>query len=166
MIKDSSTSLPVPEDPPPSDRSLERDLRNLQVVLSVEGIREIALSSPLWALIMAFIFGGLLPELGERPAIESWPWITLCAVVGAGMFGLWLSVRRKASEKRNGRLQMWVVAFGCFSVGATWSFIVPLFWVAGNTLNHCFLLVVIIGSVSMARCLVRRLRRLVAVFRV
>jgi two-component system cell cycle sensor histidine kinase PleC len=149
MINDPSTSLRSSEDPPSPDRALERDLCNLQVVLSANGIRDIALSSPLWALIMAFIFSGLLPELGERPAVEAWPWIALCALVGAAVFGVWRNVKRRAPKKLNGRLQMWAVALGCFAVGAAWSQIVPMFWVAENTLNHCFLLVVIIGSVSL-----------------
>jgi signal transduction histidine kinase len=150
MINVSSTLSPSSDCTPSAERSLERELRNLQVVLSANGIRDVALSSPIWALIMAFVFGGVLPELGVIPAIDAWPWIALCAVVGAGIFCIWRSVTRSAQAgKLNGSIQMWVVAMGCFAVGATWSLIVPMFWQAGNALNHCFLLVVIIGSTSL-----------------
>jgi len=150
MINVSSTLSPSPVSAAAPERSLECELCNLQVVLSANGIRDVALSSPLWALIMAFIFGGLLPELGVRSAIDAWPWIALCVVVGAVMVCIWRIVTNRAKAgKLNGSVQMWVVAMGCFAVGATWSLIVPMFWQAENTLNHCFLLVVIIGSVSL-----------------
>nr|TFG53231.1 MAG: HAMP domain-containing histidine kinase [Hyphomicrobiales bacterium] len=139
-----------PAESPASSRDIESDLRSLQVVLSADGIRDVALSSPLWALIMAFIFGGLLPELGVRPALDAWPWIALCTGVGAVVFGVWRSVKSRArAGKLNGTFQMWVVALGCFAVGGTWSLIVPIFWIPENALNHCFLLVVIMGSVSL-----------------
>ena len=58
-------------------RRLDYRLHELQIGLSAEAIRDTALSSPLWAIIMAGLFGGILPELGNMAPSQSWPWVLL-----------------------------------------------------------------------------------------
>src|SRR3954470_2251689 len=76
--------------------SLEQRLHSLQLGLSADAIRDTALSSPVWAAIMAGLFGGILPDLGNTPISTSWPWIAACAIVGAAVLVLWRLVKTRA----------------------------------------------------------------------
>ena len=130
--------------------SIASRLQDIQIVLAADGVRDIALSSPVWASIIAVLFGGFVPQLGQRPVDEVWPWIALCAVIGIAIFGMWRVIKNRTRlNEENGALQLTAVVAGYLATGAAWSLIVPIYWQAENALNHCFLLVLIMGSVSL-----------------
>src|SRR5215831_11620999 len=81
-------------------RLLEERLRTLQLGLSADAIRDTALSSPGWAMIMAGLFGGFVPELGSTPFSRSWPWVVLCALVGIAVLVLWRVVKVRATQAK------------------------------------------------------------------
>jgi two-component system cell cycle sensor histidine kinase PleC len=131
-------------------RRLDHRLHALQIGLSVEAIRDTALSSPLWAIIMAGLFGGILPELGNTPTSQSWPWVLLCAVVAAGVFFLSRMVKsRTRNHQLDDRYWLPLVALAYFVVAASWCLVTFIFWEPSNIANHCFLLVVAIAAVSL-----------------
>jgi two-component system, cell cycle sensor histidine kinase PleC len=129
---------------------LGRRLEELQLRLSIDGILYTAVSSPLWAAIMAALFGGVLPHLGKTPASRSWPWIVLCAVVAAAVLIL---SRTAATRARQGRLYgtRWKMLVACayFAVALSWCLVSLVFWEPDNVANHSFLLVVTIAAVSL-----------------
>jgi two-component system cell cycle sensor histidine kinase PleC len=129
---------------------LDERLHTVQLGLSVDGIRDTALSSPVWAAVMAGLFGGIVPDLGRTPFARSWPWVVLCAITGAAVFFLWRVVKTKAAdEKLQGRFWRPLVASAYFSVAASWCLITPIFWEPDNIANHCFLLLVTISAVCL-----------------
>jgi two-component system cell cycle sensor histidine kinase PleC len=125
-------------------------LEALQLRLSVDAILYTALSSPVWATIVAVLFAGVLPDLGKTPLSQSWPWIALCAVVAAAVFILWRGATVRA---RQGRLQgnHWkaLVVSAYFAVAGSWCLVTLIFWERDNVANHCFLLVLSIAAVSL-----------------
>ena len=129
---------------------LQERLRTLQLGLSADAIRDTALSSPGWAVIMAALFGGFVPDLGHTPFYRSWPWIALCAFVGIAVLVLWRAVRTRAAQgKLEGRYWRLAVASAYLSVAASWCILTPLFWEPDNIANHSFMLLVTIAAVSL-----------------
>jgi two-component system cell cycle sensor histidine kinase PleC len=133
-----------------SKNSLDRRLRALQLKLSADAILDIALSSPLWAFIMAGLFGGFVRELGHTPLGETWPWILLCAAIGAAVLFVWRLVKRRAAEGAlEGKAWRWLIAAAYLLVATSWCLVTVLFWEPKNIANHSFLLVVAIAAVSL-----------------
>src|SRR5437016_4890094 len=134
-----------------SSRSpLERRLYALQLGLSADAIRDTALSSPVWAIIMAGLFGGIVPDLGKTPFTRSWPWVVLCATVAAAVLIVWRVVKTTAADGNiEARLWRLLVGSAYFCVAASWCLITVLFWEPDNLANHCFLLLVTIAAVSL-----------------
>ena len=131
-------------------RPLEQRLYELQVALSVESIRDIALSSPFWALIMTALFGGILPEIGKTPYAYSSPWVALCAVIAVEVFIFARVIRAKARKSAlSGRFWMPLVTLAYFVVSTSWCLVTLLFWEPGNLANHSFLLVIAIAAASL-----------------
>src|SRR5262249_41944985 len=121
MANSSMPASSASEIIPPAKR-LEHRLRALQLSLSAEALRDIALSSPLWAAIMVALFGGILADLGTTSAAQSWPWIALCATVAAAIFFLSRIIRHRAqAEQLNGSCWTAVVIAAYFLVAASWS---------------------------------------------
>ena len=134
---------------PPSGELGQR-LHAFQISLSVEAIRDTALSSPLWAIIMVALFGGILPDLGNTSFARSWPWIALCSVVAITVFVLSRIIKSKARVNGlEGSYWRPLVIAAYFLVAATWSLVSLIFWQPGNIANHCFLLLVAIAAVSL-----------------
>ena len=131
-------------------KRLDRRLHVLQIGLSAEAIRDTALSSPLWAVIMAALFGGVLPELGNTPYSRSWPWVLLCAMAAAAVFILSRIVKSRTQKQQlDDGFWLPLVAVAYFVVAASWCLMTLIFWEPGNIANHCFLLVVAIAAASL-----------------
>ena len=52
-----------------NEQSLDSKILEAQIIMGARGIRDIALSSPIWAVILAVIFSGILSEIGAPASI-------------------------------------------------------------------------------------------------
>src|SRR5258705_4638212 len=128
MCGSLAPSQPATEMLQPSSGIGQR-LHALQISLSVETIRDVALSSPLWAIIMAALFGGILPDLGNTSLAQSWPWIVLCAVMGVAVFILSRIVKSKArTNGLEGDYWRPLVVAAYFFVSGAWCLVSVIFW--------------------------------------
>ena len=130
--------------------SLEGRLRAVQVSMSADAVRDVALTAPLWATCMTVLFNGVLPDIAEKPLSHSWPWVFLCLLSTACAFALSRAVKaRVQGGELQGRQWILLVVGANFVVAATWSLVTWVFWEAGNVANHCFLLFLALGAVTL-----------------
>lgn len=61
-----------------SAETIEQRLSAFQLRLSIDTLRDTALTMPAWAALMCAVFGGLAPTLGTTSIYLSWPWPVFC----------------------------------------------------------------------------------------
>jgi two-component system cell cycle sensor histidine kinase PleC len=130
--------------------SLEARLRVHQLGLSAAAIRDIAFTVPVWAFVMTVMLGGAIPDIGNTPQRLTWPWIVVCAVITVGTFVLWRTIKTHAQGRSfDGKRATILVALANFANAGAWSLVTFIFWQPENVANHCFLLVLTFGAVTL-----------------
>lgn len=141
------TATAEPAAPP---QPLEVRLRVHQLGLSAAAIRDIALITPMWALVMTVMLGGPISEIGNTPQRLTWPWVVLCASVAAATFVLWRYIDTHAQDRSfDSKRATVLVALANFANAAAWSLVIFVFWQPESIANHSFLLVLTFGAVTL-----------------
>src|SRR5512147_1103041 len=83
---------------PRSVEPFEQHLSSLQLTHSIESLRDTALTTPLWAVIMCGLFGGLVPVLGTTPFYLTWLWPVFCLGMASAVYMLAQHVKQAAEE--------------------------------------------------------------------
>ena len=135
------TPSPRPSEP------LEQQLNAYQLSHSIEALRDTALTTPVWALIMCVVFGGLTPALGVTSLYITWPWPVFCLGMASAVYMLSQFVNQAADEgDLDGPHWLKVVASAHVVVTGSWCLVTLLFWDPHNAANHCFLVAVAIAA--------------------
>jgi two-component system cell cycle sensor histidine kinase PleC len=125
----------------------EQHLSSLQLTLSIEALRDIALTVPAWALLMCLLFGGIVPVLGTTALYLTWPWPLFCLGMASAVYMLAQHVKLAAEEHDlDGAHWLKVVASAHVVVTGSWCLVTVIFWDPGNAANHCFLVAVAIAA--------------------
>jgi len=66
------------EKPRAPEPPLELRLYSHQLTHSIEALRDIAVTVPVWAAIMCVLFGGWLPVFGTTSIYITWLWPVFC----------------------------------------------------------------------------------------
>ena len=146
-MADFSPKRAVPDDKPRALEPLEQRLSSLQLSHSIEALRDIALTVPVWAAIMCAIFGGMLPVFGTTSIYITWPWPLFCLGIASAVFMLAQYVKQGAEEgDLDGPHWLKVVASAYLLVAASWCVVTLFFWEPRNAANHCFLVALAIAA--------------------
>jgi two-component system cell cycle sensor histidine kinase PleC len=135
-----------PQEPRASE-PFEQNLSSLQLTHSIEALRDTALTTPVWALIMCALFGGLLPVFGTTSIYMTWPWPIFCLGMASAVYMLAQHVRQAAEEHDlDGPSWLKIVASAHFVVAGSWCLVTLIFWEPRNAANHCFLVAISIAA--------------------
>jgi two-component system cell cycle sensor histidine kinase PleC len=138
--------LKGPEQPRAAE-PFEQHLSSLQLTYSIEALRDIAVTVPLWAAIMCVIFGGLLPVFGTTSVYMTWPWPLFCLGMASAVYMLAQHVKQAAEEHDlDGPHWLKIVASAHVVVAGSWCLVTLIFWEPRNAANHCFLVAIAIAA--------------------
>src|SRR5215213_9722835 len=125
----------------------EQRLASHQLSHSMEALRDTALSTPVWAVVMCALFSGFVPAIGTTSIYISWPWPVFCAGMAAAVFMLAQHVQQAADDgELDGAHWVKIVASAHVVVTGSWCLVTIIFWEPNNAANHCFLLAVAIAA--------------------
>ena len=134
------------EDPRPLE-PLGQKLISLQLTHSIDALRDIAVTVPVWAVIMCALFGGLLPVFGTTSIYMTWPWPVFCLGMASAVYMLAQYVRQGAEEgDLDGPHWLKIVASAYVVVAGSWCLVTLFFWEPRNAANHCFLVAIAIAA--------------------
>ena len=137
---------PAAENPRPVEL-LDQQLTSLQLSHSIEALRDIAITVPIWAAIMCALFGGLLPVFGTTSIYLTWPWPVFCLGMASAVYMLAQWVKQGAEEgDLDGPHWLKIVASAYVLVAGSWCLVTLFFWEPRNAANHCFLLAIAIAA--------------------
>ena len=135
---------------PRAAEPFEQHLSSLQLTHSIEALRDTALTTPVWAVIMCGLFGGLVPALGTTPFYLTWLWPLFCVGMASAVYILAQYVKQAAEEHDlDGPHWVKVVASAHVVVTGSWCLVTLMFWDPGNAANHCFLVAVAIAAAAL-----------------
>src|SRR5262245_49468233 len=135
---------------PRSTEPFEQHLSAMQLTYSIESLRDIALTMPIWALIMCTMFGGLVPILGTTPLYLTWPWPIFCLGMASAVYMLAQHVKMAADEADlDGAHWLKIVASAHVVVTGAWCLVTLIFWEPNNAANHVLLVAVSIAASSL-----------------
>jgi two-component system cell cycle sensor histidine kinase PleC len=128
----------------------EQRLKSLQLTLSTDALRDIAVTVPAWAGLMCILFAGYIPALGTTSIYLSWPWPFFCLAMTCAILVLHQHVKETAEDDElDGPHWVQVIASGHFIVAGSWCLVTLVFWEPLNAANHCLLLAVSIAASSL-----------------
>ena len=135
---------------PRAAEPFEQRLSSLQLTHSIEALRDTAITTPAWAVIMCVVFAGFVPVLGTTPLYLTWPWPVFCLGMASAVYILAQYVKQ-AAEEHDLDAQHWltVVASAHVVVTGSWCLVTLIFWDPGNAANHVFLVAVAIAASSL-----------------
>ena len=137
----------VPEENPRPLEPLDQQLSSLQLSLSIDALRDIAVTVPVWAMLMCVLFGGFVPALGTTSYTLTWPWPVFCLGMASAVYMLAQYVNQGAEEgDLDGPHWVNVVASAHVVVAGLWCLVTLIFWEPDNAANHVFLLAVAIAA--------------------
>ncbi len=137
----------VHEEKPRPLEPLEQRLISHQLTHSIDALRDIAITVPLWAAIMCALFGGLLPVFGTTSIYITWPWPVFCLGMASAVYMLAQYVKQGAEEgDLDGPHWLKIVASAYVVVAGSWCLVTLFFWEPRNAANHCFLVAIAIAA--------------------
>ena len=127
--------------------ALEQKLISLQLSHSIDALRDIAITVPVWAAAMCALFGGLLPVFGTTSIYITWPWPVFCLGIASAVYMLAQWVKQAAEEgDLDGPHWLRIVASAHVLVAGSWCLVTLFFWEPRNAANHCFLVAIAIAA--------------------
>ena len=137
----------VPDQKPRALEPLEQRLSSLQLTHSIEALRDIAVTVPVWAAAMCVLFGGLVPVFGTTSIYMTWPWPLFCLGIASAVYMLAQWIKQGAEEgDLDGPHWLRVVTSAHLLVAGSWCVVTLFFWEPRNAANHCFLVAISIAA--------------------
>lgn len=131
---------------------LDRKVRLEQMLQGGSQSILVLLTTPVWAVLIAYAFSGVFPLLGDVPAANLFLWVVL--VFAASAHGVFQMIWAHFALKGQSDPEPAPYQFGGYVVSATtnaaWALSIWLLWTDGNAANHLFLVVVTLCAVVTA----------------